>query len=139
MFICLVVGLAVNRQRNEIAVLCSRGATAAHIFGIAVLEALLLGAMALLAGVPASEAISRLIGATLFLNFTIESDLRVAMTASTLRFGLAALAVTLFAQVLPSLGAARSIVSDKQEGSWTLRRRGRQRAWLDILLLIPAA
>lgn len=140
-FIGLVVGLAVNRQRNEIAVLRSRGATAAQIFGIAVLEASLLGAMALLAGVPASEAISRLIGATRsFLNFTIESDLRVAMTGSTLRFGLAALAVTLFAQVLPSLGAARyTIVSYKQEQSRTLRPPWWQRAWLDILLLIPAA
>lgn len=140
-FIGLVVGLAVNRQRNEIAVLRSRGATAVQILGIAVLEASLLGVMALLAGVPASEAISRLIGATRsFLNFTIESNLRVAMTASTLRFGLAALAVTLFAQVLPSLGAARyTIVSYKQEQSRTIRPPWWQRAWLDILLLIPAA
>ena len=140
-FIGLVVGLAVNRQRNEIAVLRSRGATAAQILGIAVLEATLLGAVALAAGIPVSEGISRLIGATRsFLNFSIESDLRVAMTMSTFRFGLAALAVTLFAQVLPSLGAARyTIVSYKQEQSRTIKPPWWQRAWLDLLLLIPAA
>ncbi|MBX3015036.1 MAG: ABC transporter permease [Caldilineaceae bacterium] len=139
-FIGLVVGLAVNRQRNEIAVLRSRGATALQILGIAMLEASLLGAMALLAGVPVSQGISQLIGATRsFLNFSAESDLRVAMTVATFRFGLVALGVTLFAQVLPSLGAARyTIVSYKQEQSRTIRPPWWQRAWLDILLLIPA-
>lgn len=139
-FIGLVVGLAVNRQRNEIAVLRSRGATAIQILGIAVLEAFLLGAIALAAGVPVSQGVSQLIGATRsFLNFSIESDLRVAMTLATFRFGLVALGITLVAQVFPSLGAARyTIVSYKQEQSRTIRPPWWQRAWLDILLLIPA-
>jgi putative ABC transport system permease protein len=139
-FIGLVVGLAVGRQRNEIAVLRSRGATAAQIFGIAVLEALILGAVALGTGIPVSEMISRAIGATRsFLNFTVDSNLRVVMTSATLRFGLAALGVTLIAQVVPSLGAARhTIVSYKQESARTVRPPWWQRAWLDVLLLIPA-
>jgi putative ABC transport system permease protein len=139
-FIGLVVGLSVNRQRNEIAVLRSRGATALQILGIAVLESALLGAVALATGIPVSEYISRMIGATKsFLNFTLESNLRVDMTSATLRFGLAALGVTLVAQVLPSLGAARhTIISYKQESARTVRAPWWQRAWLDVLLLIPA-
>jgi putative ABC transport system permease protein len=139
-FIGLVVGLAVGRQRNEIAVLRSRGATVMQILGIAVLESLILGAVALATGIPVSEMISRTIGATKsFLNFTLESNLRVATTSSTLRFGLAALAVTLVAQVVPSLGAARhTIISYKQETARTVRPPWWQRAWLDVLLLIPA-
>ncbi|CAN5682216.1 hypothetical protein BH10CHL1_BH10CHL1_34390 [soil metagenome] len=139
-FIGLVVGLAVGRQRNEIAVLRSRGATVAQIMGIAILEAGLLGVVALAAGIPVSESISRAIGATRsFLNFTLESNLRVAMTMTTLRFGLAALGVTLVAQVFPSLGAARhTIITYKQEQARTVRAPWWQRAWLDILLLIPA-
>ncbi|MCL4860385.1 MAG: ABC transporter permease [Caldilineaceae bacterium] len=139
-FIGLVVGLSVNRQRNEIAVLRSRGATALQIMGIALLESLLLGAVALGLGIPVSELISRAIGATRsFLNFTVQSDLRVAMTVSTLQFGLAALGVTLIAQVVPSLGAARhTIISYKQESARTVRPPWWQRAWLDVLLLIPA-
>lgn len=139
-FIGLVVSLAVSRQRNEIAVLRSRGATSLQILGIAALEAFLLGAMALAAGVPVSEGISRIIGATRsFLNFSVENDLRVNMTLTTFRFGLAALGITLIAQVVPSLGAARNtIVSYKQEQSRNIKPPWWQRAWLDILLLIPA-
>jgi putative ABC transport system permease protein len=139
-FIGLVVSLAVNRQRNEIAVLRSRGATGLQILGIAALEALLLGAVALAAGIPVSEGISRIIGATRsFLNFSVENDLRVNMTLATFRFGLAALGITLIAQVVPSLGAARyTIVSYKQEQSRNIKPPWWQRAWLDLLLLIPA-
>ena len=54
-FIGLVVGLSVSRQRNEIAVLRSRGATVMQVLGIAALEAMLLGMVALAAGVPASQ------------------------------------------------------------------------------------
>lgn len=139
-FIGLVVSLAVTRQRNEIAVLRSRGATGLQILGIAALEAFLLGAVALAAGVPVSEGISRIIGATRsFLNFSVENDLRVTMTLTTFRFGLVALGVTLIAQVVPSLGAARyTIVSYKQEQSRNIKPPWWQRAWLDVLLLIPA-
>src|SRR4029077_7627507 len=49
-FIGLVVGLSVSRQRNEIAVLRSRGATAVQVVGMAALEGLLLGLLALALG-----------------------------------------------------------------------------------------
>src|SRR5690606_10607249 len=96
--------------------------------------------VALATGIPVSEMISRAIGATRsFLDFTVDSNLRVDMTSATLRFGLAALGVTLVAQVLPSLGAARhTIISYKQESARTVRAPWWQRAWLDVLLLIPA-
>ena len=140
-FIGLVVGLAVSRQRNEIAVLRSRGATVLQVIGIAALEALLLGLIALGAGIPVSQQIAQAIGATKsFLNFTVEGDLRVGMTLTTLRFGVAAVVVTMIAQVFPSLGASQhTIVSYKREQARTIRPPWWQRAWLDLLLLIPAA
>jgi putative ABC transport system permease protein len=141
-FIGLVVGLAVSRQRNEIAVLRSRGATVMQVMGIAALEAMLLGFVALAAGVPVSEQIAKVIGATRsFLNFTIlDTGLRVDMTMTTLRFGLIAVVITMVAQVFPSLGASRhTIISYKREQGRTVRAPWWQRAWLDVLLLIPAA
>lgn len=140
-FIGLVVGLSVNRQRNEIAVLRSRGATVLQVLGIAALEALLLGLVALAASMPFSRQIAQTIGDTKsFLNFTVDSHLRVDMTLTTLRFGLAAIAVTMVAQVFPSFGASRhTIVTYKREQARTIRPPWWQRAWLDILLLIPAA
>ena len=56
-----------------------------------------------------------------------------------MQFGLIAVGVTMLAQVLPSIGAARhTIVSYKQEMARTVRKPWWQRAWLDVLLLIPA-
>lgn len=138
-FIGLVVGLSVNRQRNEIAVLRSRGATVMQVLGIAAIEALILGALALGIGVFASRYVAEIIGATRsFLNFTVESNLRIDVTNAALRFGLVAVVVTLLAQVIPSIGASRhTIVTFKQEQARTLRPPWWQRAWLDILLLLP--
>ena len=140
-FIGLVVGLSVARQRNEIAVLRSRGATNIQVVGIAALEGLLLGALALAFGSPASEAIARVIGkARSFLDFTLASNLRVGVTMATLRFGAAAVGLALLAQVVPTIGAARhTIVTYKQERARALRPPWWQRAWVDVLLLIPAA
>jgi putative ABC transport system permease protein len=140
-FIGLVVGLAVGGQRNEIAVLRSRGATSIQIIGIAALEGVLLGGLALGAGLPGGQTIARLIGRTRsFLDFTLQSDLRVGITIATIQLGAAAMGLALAAQVLPSLGAARhTIVTYKQERARTMRRPWWQRAWLDLLLLIPAA
>jgi putative ABC transport system permease protein len=139
-FIGLVVGLSVGRQRNEIAVLRSRGATAFQIVGIATLEALMLAGLALAIAAPLAISVAQTIGSTKsFLNFTLSADLRTQLTASALRFGLVAVSVTLMAQVLPSLSASRhTIVSYKQELARTVRAPWWQRAWLDILLLIPA-
>ena len=139
-FIGLVVSLSVGRQRNEIAVLRSRGATIAQVLGIATLEAVLLGAVALIIGSPAGEAIAQMIGQTRsFLDFSAEADLRVDVTTSALRFGILAVGLALVAQVMPTFGAARhTIVTYKLERARTLRPPWWQRAWLDIMLLIPA-
>ena len=138
-FIGLVVGLAVGRQRNEIAVLRSRGATAIQIVGITVLEGLLLGVVALILGSLGGTSIAKLIGrARSFLDFSGVADLRVGVTKDTLYFGLAAVGLALLAQVLPTIGAARhTIVTYKQERARSLRPPWWQRIWLDILLMIP--
>ncbi|NLF01087.1 MAG: FtsX-like permease family protein, partial [Anaerolineales bacterium] len=139
-FIGLVVSLSVGRQRNEIAILRSRGATSIQITGIAILEGLLLGAIALAAGVFASMGIAQLIGkARSFLDFTLDSALRVSVSTQTLYFGLTAVGLALLAQVLPTVGASRhTIITYKQEQARSLRPPWWQRAWLDIILLIPA-
>ena len=138
-FISLVVGLSVARQRNEIAVLRSRGATAIQIVGIAALEAGLLAGFALIVGASISTRVAQAIGATKsFLNFTLDPNLRISLTGTALQFGAVALGVTILAQVLPSLGASRhTIISYKQELARTVRAPWWQRAWLDVLLLIP--
>jgi putative ABC transport system permease protein len=140
-FINLVVGLAVGRKHNEIAVLRSRGATAMQVVGIAVVEGIILGSIALALGLPLAEWIAELIGRTRsFLDFSTQVDLRVGLTTNTLQIGLVAVIVAVIAQVLPTIGAARhTIVTYKQERARSLKPPFWQRIWLDVLLLIPAA
>lgn len=139
-FISLVVGLSVGRQRNEIAVLRSRGATTSQVIGIAVLEGVLMGLIALIIGLPIGEMVAQVIGQTQsFLNFSGQSGLRVSVTMATLRFGFMAVGLALAAQIGPTLGAARhTIVSYKQNQARSSRPPWWQRVWLDLLLLIPA-
>jgi putative ABC transport system permease protein len=138
-FIGLVVGLAVSRQRNEIAVLRSRGATGAQVVGIAFLEGLLLGAIALIFSLPVGQVVAHLIGrARSFLDFSLASGLRVDVTMTSMQFGFAAAALALSAQVVPTIAASRhTVVTYKQERARSMRPPWWQRAWLDLLLLIP--
>ncbi len=139
-FIGLVVGLSVARQRNEVAVLRSRGATSMQVIGISFLESVVLAGIALAAAVYGSQWVAEIIGSTqTFLNFANNTDLRLVFNANTWQVGVIAVAVTLVAQLLPTIGAARfTIVTYKQEQARSLRPPWWQRSFLDVLLLLPA-
>ena len=140
-FIGMAAGLSVERRLNEIAVFRSRGATVVQILGISLAESLLLGAIALGVGVLSGQGLAGLIGrARSFLDFSEPSDLRVVLTTKDWQFGLALLGLTIVAQVVPAIRAARyTVVTYKQERGRILKPRWWQRAYLDVLLLIPAA
>ena len=140
-FIGLVAGLFVNQQRGEMAILRSRGASAAQVVGISLLQGILLGAVALAGGIALAYWITNAIGkARSFLDFGATAGLRVSLTPQILGFGLLGIAIILLIQVLiPTLSAAENtIVTYKQERARSFRTAWWQRYWLDVLLLIPA-
>jgi putative ABC transport system permease protein len=140
-FIGLVTGLLIGGQRSEMAILRSRGATALQVVWISLLQGALLGGAALLGGVLLANFITHAIGrARSFLDFSATGGLRVALTPSALGFGLLGIAVILLILLLlPALSAAaNTIVSYKQERARMQRPPWWQRAWLDLLLLVPA-
>jgi len=139
-FIGMAAGLSVERQRSEIAVFRSRGATAMQVLGISFLEGLLLGIVALAAGIVLGQWLASVIGRTrAFLDFSGQVNLRIVLTRSAWQFGLGLLGLAVLAQVAPAISAARhTVVTYKQERARLLRPAWWQRAWLDILLLIPA-
>jgi putative ABC transport system permease protein len=139
-FISLVAGLSVERQRNQIAVLRSRGATSLQILGMISVEGLMLGLVALAVSLPLSLQLVKWIGRTRsFLDFSGDASLDPSLTFTALRLGLLAVMIGLVAQVLPAIQASRhTIVSYTQERARLLRPPWWQRAWLDVLLLIPA-
>lgn len=141
-FIGLVAGLFVGQQRGEMAILRSRGASAAQVVGISLLQGMLLGVVALAGGVLLGEWITVSIGkARSFLDFSAAGGLRVSLTPQILGYGLAGIGAILLIQVLlPTLGAAENtIVTYKQERARSFRVPWWQKFYLDILLLLPAA
>ena len=150
-FLILVAGLMTNDQRNEIAVLRSRGAAAAQVFGISLLEALVLGAIGVLLAVPVAIGIAEVLGQTRsFMTFTgtewlTASDWLSALMAGTplvasvVPPGLLVAGVAIVITVLPVLSATRhTIITYKQEQARAMMKPLWQRAWFDLLLLIPA-
>jgi putative ABC transport system permease protein len=144
-FIALVAGLTVNNQRNEIAVLRSRGATVMQVVGISFCEALVLGGLALGASGPVGERIAQLVGQTRsFLDFaglsSVNGVLPTALSLETLRSGLVTVGLAVLITTVPTFGAAgHTVVTYKQERARSLRPPWWQRMWLDVLIFIPAA
>jgi putative ABC transport system permease protein len=140
-FIGLVVDMAIAQRRNEIAVLRSRGSTIVQVLGMAALEGALLGLVGLVIGTPLAQVVAQFFGKSKsFLNFTAETSLHTTVTQSAIRFGLVTVAIALVAQVLPTLSAARhTVITYKQDRARQTRAPWWQRAWLDVLLFIPAA
>jgi putative ABC transport system permease protein len=141
-FISLVSRLSVERQRNEIAILRSRGATPLQILGLTALEGLILGLVSLAFSLPISMQLTRIIAQTRsFLDLgAANSGLRIAVSSSSIQIGLGAIGLVLLAMIIPALGAARhTIISYKQEAGRVAKAPWWQRAWMDVLLFIPAA
>jgi putative ABC transport system permease protein len=136
-YISLSAGMVVDRQRNEIAVLKSRGVGTWQIVGVYVVEGLLVGAVAMIVGPFLATGLAQLIGKTYtFLVFTDRQDLPIALKLEHYRFAAAAVALSIGATLGPSIGAARqSIVTYKQDVSRGTRRPLYQRFFLDVALL----
>jgi len=105
------------------------------------LEGLILGFISLAISLPLAIRITRLIAQTrTFLDLGASGgDLRVAISSNSLQIGLAAIGLVLIAMIVPALGAARhTIISYKQETGRVAKAPWWQRAWMDVLLFIPA-
>jgi putative ABC transport system permease protein len=139
-FISLVSGMVVQRQRNEVAMLRSRGTTTSQVVGIYVLEGLIIGGLALVLGSLLGERTAQMMGLTRsFLLLENRAFLPTTLSWSSLRFGVIALIFSLVASVVPAINASRdTVVTYKQEQARSLRAPFWQRAFLDVLLLIPA-
>ena len=138
-FISLVSAMAIQQRRSQIATLRSRGATAFQMMGMAAFEGSLLGLFSLLLGIPLAMAIAYSIGRTRsFLDFSANTHLSLRLPETAWQIGIVVMLFTLAAQVLPVLEASKhTIVTYKQERARQVRPAWWQRAWLDVLLLIP--
>jgi len=139
-FMRLSLSLAIERQRQEVALLRSRGVGVIQLVGVYLIEGLLIGAPALAIGLALGVGFAQAIGqAASFLAFDARAPLDIALTGAQVGVGAAAIGVSLLAMLGPVVAAARlSIVGAKQQASRSLDRPLYQRRLLDVLLLAAA-
>ncbi len=136
-FIVVTSGMIVDGQRQEIAVLRSRGAGLSQILFVYVLEGLLLAGLAMLLGLPLGLWLARLMGSAVgFLSFVNRTLPALQLSTEFWLYGAAAALLAVLAYVLPAVGAARqSIIAYKQESARGRKGAAWARLGLDAILL----
>ena len=136
-YIMLTASLTVDRRRNEIAMLRSRGASAFQVVVSFLIEWLMLGGVALLVGPFIGLGIARVMGASAgFLSFVDRRALPVSIVPDAYRYGAYGVGLSVLACLFPVIAASRfSIVTFKQDIVRSRRRPLWQKFLLDFILL----
>ena len=137
-FLSMVIGLLVDRQRNETAVLRSRGTSPLQIVGLAIVEGSIMGFIALGLGIGLATIFTRLMGSVRsFMDFGYSDNFLISFSPAVTVAAGAAFLGTIVLRLLPTISAARNtIVSYKMESSRRMQRPVWQRTGLDLLLII---
>ncbi|OCT11631.1 hypothetical protein A8709_27530 [Paenibacillus pectinilyticus] len=136
-YLFMVANLITERQKTEIAVLRSRGASRTQILMGYVLEGVLLGGIALLIGPFLGLQLTKILGASNgFLSFVQRASMDVKLNSEAYQYGLIAIAASVCMTLVPAIIATRAtIVGHKQ----TLARKNKlsfaHKIFLDVLLL----
>ncbi|MCA9884044.1 MAG: ABC transporter permease [Anaerolineaceae bacterium] len=138
LFLMMILGLVVDRQRNETAVLRSRGTPTYQVIGLAMVEGIVISTLALIIGFFLASAFTRIMSSTRsFMDFSGQTGLIVSFPPNLIQTAIIALVFTVLLRVIPTVGAARqTIISYKQSNSRAISRPLWQRLGVDILLLL---
>jgi putative ABC transport system permease protein len=137
-FISLISGMMVAKQRNEIALLRSRGTSSLQIVGIYLLESLLIGGLSITFGTILGRLLAQLMSNTQsLLRFVVREPMPTTISRTSMLFALAAVALAVVAVLLPVLSASKhTIVTYKRESARSLSRPFWQRYGIDFFLII---
>ncbi|RED63231.1 ABC transporter permease [Cohnella lupini] len=140
-FITLNAKQSLDRQRGDISVLHSRGASPRQITALYAIEAALLGGLALLLGLALSWLMAKTIGSSSgFLSFVGRKSIPVGWNGAAWWFGSLATLLAVIATIAPIRSYANaSIVEHTRERSRESRPPLWQRLYLDIALLAASA
>lgn len=136
-YLYMAANLVIERQKTEISVLRSRGASRLQIMTAYSLESLMLGISALAVGPFLGVAFTKVLGASGgFLEFVQRSALDVNLTSNAYRLAAAAVAGAILLILIPAFLATRvSIVSHKQQAARLTRMSFWHKTGIDILLV----
>ncbi|EXX84613.1 hypothetical protein BG53_10890, partial [Paenibacillus darwinianus] len=139
-YLFMTSNLIIERQKTEISVLRSRGASRLQIMLAYAAEGLLLGLAALAAGPPLGVMFTKVLGASDgFMSFVNRAPLEVALDGSVYRIAAAAVAGAIVLTLIPAFRATRaSIVGHKQKTARMDKMPFWHKIGLDVILVAIA-
>lgn len=140
-FIAMISRQSLERQKSDIAVLRSRGASTRQIIWIYLLEGLILGGIALIIGPMIGWFVAKSIGSSDgFLSFVNRKAIPVDFSLNTLIYAVLSVLIAVGSSMIPAIIFARStIVNLKQQMARADRKPLWHRFYLDIVLLAISA
>ncbi|MEX2415161.1 MAG: FtsX-like permease family protein [Paenibacillaceae bacterium] len=136
-YLYMVANLITERQKTEIAVLRSRGASRLQIMTSFFIEGIILSIIALAIGPYLGLILTRALGASNgFLEFVQRSAMEVTLIKDAYMYGLYSLGIGLLMIMVPTFIATKAtIVGHKQQLARKLRLSFLHRYYLDIILI----
>jgi putative ABC transport system permease protein len=139
-FVSMVAGLLVSRQGPEDVKLSSRGMSRRGILGIHFLMWFGMAGLAFVIGIALSPYVVRLVGQTIsFLRFDASaSSLQITFTTEALAAGALTGLIAASSGLFLAWRSTRQNVNSLRQMDARARRAWWQRAYLDLMLLVPA-
>lgn len=137
-YLFMVSQLNIESERNEIAMLKSRGASSWQILRIYAYETLILGAISALIGPFVGLGLCNILGVSNgFLEFVNRPALHAKLSLTAFGYALAAVGVFFVTTLLPIIPASRvSIVMHKQSKAHAQKKPFWQRSFLDVFCVV---
>ena len=137
-YLFMVSQLNIESERNEIAMLKSRGASAWQILRIYAYETLILGAVSALVGPFVGLGLCNILGVSNgFLEFVNRPALHAKLSLTAFGYAVAAVAVFFVTTLVPIIPASRvSIVAHKQSKAHEQKKPFWQRSFLDVICVV---
>ncbi|WP_419874187.1 FtsX-like permease family protein [Candidatus Pristimantibacillus sp. PTI5] len=139
-YLYMAANLIIERQKTEISVLRSRGASRLQIMMAYALESLFLGLSALAVGPFLGISFTKVLGASSgFLEFVQRSALEVSLTSTAYKIAAIAVGVAIVLILIPAFLATRtSIVGHKQQMARLTKMSFWHKTGLDVILVCLA-
>lgn len=136
-YLYMAANLIIDRQKTEISVLRSRGASRWQIMSVFAVESIILGLLALAVGPFIGIYFTKILGASSgFLEFVQRSSLQVAMNSTSYRIAALAVLGSIILILVPAFLATRiSIVGHKQQLARSNKMSFWHKTFIDIILL----
>lgn len=135
-FLLMISGQMYDMEKSEIAVMKSRGASGGQVFGLYLLQSMVLTVFGSLLGLPLGMLFGRILGsARNFLEFSFEEGLGVYCTTEVIWYLLAAAGVSIVVMTVPAIKHSRTTIVKLKQQNGRRKRSWWERCFLDIICL----